>query len=240
MDLYDFNNSGWPVPAHQHSNGGGWVADTAIVHDDAYIGPEARVYGNAFVDAGVVINDQARVFGFVNLFDNVIIFGDASVSGDAKIGGCVRVFGNAGVCGRTHISDCVQISGNTFLTENAKISGSSRIYGYTNVYGDVNVHNDKWTWGENESPSLESQIILLDKIREIVLEDTNNLNMKHWHCGTSHCLAGWAQFLSGLENYESAYEFGVKTIPVAAPLFFENEKTVIDWLTSRGYVNEET
>ena len=33
------------VPAHQHLNGGGWVADTAIVLDEVYVGPTARVFG---------------------------------------------------------------------------------------------------------------------------------------------------------------------------------------------------
>ena len=35
------------VPAHQHPNGGGWVADTAIVLGEAYVGPIARVFGGA-------------------------------------------------------------------------------------------------------------------------------------------------------------------------------------------------
>ena len=35
------------VPAHQHLNGGGWVADTAIVLGEAYVGPTARVFGGA-------------------------------------------------------------------------------------------------------------------------------------------------------------------------------------------------
>ena len=35
------------VPAHQHPNGGGWVADTATVLDEAYVGPTARVFGGA-------------------------------------------------------------------------------------------------------------------------------------------------------------------------------------------------
>ena len=32
-------------PAHQHSNGGGWVADTATASEDAYIGPRAEATG---------------------------------------------------------------------------------------------------------------------------------------------------------------------------------------------------
>ena len=35
------------VPAHQHPNGGGWVADTATVLDEVYVGPTARVFGGA-------------------------------------------------------------------------------------------------------------------------------------------------------------------------------------------------
>ena len=35
------------VPAHRHPNGGGWVADSAIVLGEAYVGPIARVFGGA-------------------------------------------------------------------------------------------------------------------------------------------------------------------------------------------------
>jgi len=40
-----------PVPAHQHSNGGG-VPDTATVPDTAYVGPCAHVYGDTVIDRG--------------------------------------------------------------------------------------------------------------------------------------------------------------------------------------------
>ena len=43
--LFDFNDGNGPVPAHRHSNGGGWVADTAYVDKTIYIGPYSRVYG---------------------------------------------------------------------------------------------------------------------------------------------------------------------------------------------------
>ena len=35
------------APAHQHPNGGGWVADTAHVAESVYVGPAARIYGGA-------------------------------------------------------------------------------------------------------------------------------------------------------------------------------------------------
>ena len=40
---HDFGRG--PVPAHQHPNGGGWVADTATVSAEAYVGPRAKVAG---------------------------------------------------------------------------------------------------------------------------------------------------------------------------------------------------
>lgn len=40
---FDFKDGHGPVPAHNHPNGGGWVADTADVSGDA------RVYGDAWV-----------------------------------------------------------------------------------------------------------------------------------------------------------------------------------------------
>jgi hypothetical protein len=46
---YKFGDGKGPVPAHQHPNGGGWVADTAKVADTSYVGPDAWVYGDAQV-----------------------------------------------------------------------------------------------------------------------------------------------------------------------------------------------
>ena len=42
MNMFDFGNG--PVPAHKHSNGGGWVADTASVADTAYVGQIGRAH----------------------------------------------------------------------------------------------------------------------------------------------------------------------------------------------------
>ena len=40
-------------PAHQHSNGGGWVADTATASSEAYIGPRAEVIGGT-IEGGTI------------------------------------------------------------------------------------------------------------------------------------------------------------------------------------------
>ena len=54
---FDFQDGNGPVPAHKHPNGGGWVADTALVSRTACVGPNARVYGKAWVSG------DARVYG---------------------------------------------------------------------------------------------------------------------------------------------------------------------------------
>ena len=58
---------------HQHSNGGGWVANTASVEKTVYVAPHALVYGKA------VLTGNARVEDY------------AQVSGTARLGGTVRV-----------------------------------------------------------------------------------------------------------------------------------------------------
>ena len=42
MTTYKFDGVSDAVSAHQHINGGGWVADTAYVSDGSYISSNAR------------------------------------------------------------------------------------------------------------------------------------------------------------------------------------------------------
>ena len=92
MTTFDFGDGKGPVPAHQHSNGGGWVADTAIVAATAYLGSSARVYGNAWVSGDARVYDAAMVYGKAQVYGNAWVSGDARVSDDA------RVCGNAWMC----------------------------------------------------------------------------------------------------------------------------------------------
>ena len=79
MTTFHFRDGSGPVPAHQHPNGGGWVADSATVADTAYIGPTARVSGGAQVSGNAQVSGTARVSG------NAQVYGDARVSGDAWV-----------------------------------------------------------------------------------------------------------------------------------------------------------
>ena len=57
-----------PVQAHQHKNGGGWVADTASVADGAYVDSKAWVSGKARVSGKVWVSGEARVSGEAQVY----------------------------------------------------------------------------------------------------------------------------------------------------------------------------
>lgn len=96
-DTHDFGHG--TVPAHQHENGGGWVANTAEVSPAAYVGQRAQVYGGAWVSGGAQVSGNARVYG------------DAQVSGNAQVYGGARVSGNARVYGGAWVASPLQIQG---------------------------------------------------------------------------------------------------------------------------------
>jgi UDP-3-O-[3-hydroxymyristoyl] glucosamine N-acyltransferase len=109
---FDFGDG--PVPAKQHSNGGGWVADTATVSDTAFVGSKARVY------------DSARVSDYASIYDYARVYGNARVSDDACISDSAWVFDNAHVSG------------------DACVSGSAWVFGDVHVFGDTRVTGDEW------------------------------------------------------------------------------------------------
>ena len=69
---------------HKHSNGGGWVADTARVEDSVHVGPHALVYGHAELSGRVVIVDSAQVSGKVQLSGDVIVRANCWLDGNFK------------------------------------------------------------------------------------------------------------------------------------------------------------
>lgn len=69
---------------HQHTNGKGWVANTAKVADTVYVGPYAIVYGQAEVTDHVRIEDLAQVSGHAVLSGDVIVCGNCWIDGIFK------------------------------------------------------------------------------------------------------------------------------------------------------------
>ena len=86
---HDFGDGEGLVPAHRHSNGGGWVADTAYVEDSVYVGEFAKVYGDARVYG------NAQVFGDAQVYGDALVYGNTEVYGNAHISNNLRIYGNA-------------------------------------------------------------------------------------------------------------------------------------------------
>lgn len=79
---------------HWHSNGGGWVANTATVAASAYVGPKAAVHGYA------TVRDNARIegLGWVNggtVSGNAVVKDNALIQNGANLSGYVVVGGDA-------------------------------------------------------------------------------------------------------------------------------------------------
>ena len=131
---------------HQHSNGGGWVANTAKVHASAYVSDNAQVSGNAQVYGNAWVSGDAQVSG------------NAWVSGDAQVSGNAQVYGNA------------QVSGNAQVYGNARVSGDAWVSGDAQVYGNAWVLNPLTATGSKHVICLVSytQIAIGCKVHTIV------------------------------------------------------------------------
>ena len=101
----------------------------------------------------------------------------------------------------------------------------------------------------------EQAIENLDKVRAIVLDNRDRLQMVHWHgddswrektcaeetlCGTTHCLAGWLQVCTTEPALKDvpAQLAGVLAAPVASKMFYRGGAEALAWLESRAYVAE--
>jgi len=100
--------------------------------------------------------------------------------------------------------------------------------------------------------SKEESTATLDRIREIVLAEPERLTMDKWHgsewkaskvpekpgqCGTTHCLAGWAQALStdvAVRKLDPQFA-GMLLIPTATHMFFSSNDAALRFLRDREY-----
>ena len=101
----------------------------------------------------------------------------------------------------------------------------------------------------------DEAIANLDKVREIILDNKERLQMAMWHdshewrtrtcaeeaiCGTSHCLAGWLQVCSTDDRVRQMepHIAGYICAPVAAKMFYQDNQATLEWLRERKYAEE--
>ena len=144
----DFKDGAGPVPAHQHIKGGGWVADTAHVDEECYIGPFALVYGEARVTDKAIVNDYARVYGNAQIYGKAKVYGDcqvyenAQIYGDARVSGHCKVYGKAKVMDNAMVYDRSEVYGDAIVRNNAEILNYAKVYGGADIYDSLKVYDN--------------------------------------------------------------------------------------------------
>ncbi|BAV05226.1 endo-1,4-beta-xylanase A precursor [Filimonas lacunae] len=117
---------------HTHTNGGGWVANSATVASTVYVGPKAIVVGSSNLSGTVRVEGTARLES-VTASSTVVFSGDCNVYGGTYSG-------SAQITDGAVLTNCT-ISGNTICRDNAWAWGTT--YGGTGVVlgGDVEIGN---------------------------------------------------------------------------------------------------
>ena len=90
---------------HRHSNGGGWVQNTASVDETAYVSEFACVSGSAHVSG------SARVGGYACVSGSARVEGSAWVSGDSRVIDNVWKFSPLYIQGSRHYVTTCSYSG---------------------------------------------------------------------------------------------------------------------------------
>ena len=162
---HDFMDGKGPVPSHIHTKGGGWVADTANVHNSAYIGPDARVYGNALVYDSAWVSGNARVHDSARVYDNARVYGNARVHGDALVYDSARVYGNARVKRGMYTSTPTSITRSdgymfTLQSDGSIVAGCR----------DFTPDEAKAHWGRNEHHKHRESMAIVTALNAIAAE----------------------------------------------------------------------
>ena len=93
----DFPGSSFSVAANRHSNGGGWVATTAQVHETAFVHKDALVWSFAKVHEYANICKGAHVHGKTIVKKNATVIPGANIYGNVVIEPVLFDFGNGSV-----------------------------------------------------------------------------------------------------------------------------------------------
>lgn len=102
-----------------------WVADDAIVFENAIVVGDALVKDSCIVHGNAIVADDTILRGVCQIYDH------ARISGDSNISGIVYIYGNSVVLSSV-VSDSSIICGSA-VVESSKIKGYSVVSGCTRV-----------------------------------------------------------------------------------------------------------
>lgn len=110
---------------------GGYVeSESNLDHDGcAWVGGNAKVYGDALV------SDNAWVSGNAQVYDDAKVHGEAFVYNEAHIYGEAEVYGKAHVHGNVKIYDEAQVYDEAIVYGNAKVNGDVHVRSFAIISG---------------------------------------------------------------------------------------------------------
>ena len=101
-----------------------WVANAAIVTDEACVKDDAQVADHAVIKDEAIVDSSARVYGSAIIRGKAVVTGYARVYGNAVVERFALVAGRAWIYGKLRITDRAEITGS------ADLSGEGIIGGY--------------------------------------------------------------------------------------------------------------
>ena len=214
------------------------VTGGLIIKADAELNALKSVGGNLYIDE----NTSAELNALTSVGGNLTITADAELNALTSVGGNLTITAYAELNALTSVGGNLTITADAELNALTSVGGNLTITAYaelnalTSVNGDMTVSayaglTALTSVGGYALPTKEVAEANLRKIAPIALEG-DNLNMSDWHCGTSHCLAGWAQFeLLGIANYTTVSIDGTRLLGLEATGYFHApEKNVRTFL----------
>jgi|GEM_PF-2658131 len=117
------------VSGAPHSNGGGFVADTATVAASAYVGP------------GVQVLDQAQVLGDARIEGRAIVQHDTLVQDNAIVSTSASIDLNAQIMDYATVRDNGRVYRNAIVKEDAKVQGEVFLYDSFSMAGKAMAMN---------------------------------------------------------------------------------------------------
>ncbi len=192
MTTYDFDDGSGPVPAHRHTNGQGWIADTATVDTSVYVSEHAKVYGKALVNGAVKIFDRVRVSGQASINDKVALYDDAYISDNVILSDAVVIAGDAQILGYTILTENIRVIGSTVMNQAIRLAGSADI-----LDGTIGNRSPKLRPPKTITSYETQRDWLLTHVTKHLCPDTEkNCVPKDFSCVAPHsCLDCWQHFL---------------------------------------------
>jgi len=116
---------------------------------------------------------------------------DATVDRVLSIAGSATVDRVLSIAGSATVARVLSIAGDATVARVLSIAGSATVARVLSIADDATV--------DRVLSIAEIQIPIVENLDQKMLEVTKagNLSMSSWHCGTTHCRAGWAVTFAG-------------------------------------------